>query len=61
MTSTSEKINLSEPTRRGFSSEESGDKKGRTKTHQKITLPIFEKQTIQEANYGGDASYNMSK
>ena len=49
MTNTSEKINLSEPTRRGSSSEESGDKKGRTKTHQKITLPILEKRTIQEA------------
>ena len=31
------------------SSEESGDNKGRTTTHQKITLPIFEKKTIQEA------------
>ena len=49
MTNTSEKINLSEPTGRGSSGEESGDKRGRTKTHQKITLPIFEKRTIQEA------------
>ena len=49
MTNTSEKINLSEPTGRGSSGEESGDKRGRTKTHQKITLSIFEKRTIQEA------------
>ena len=49
MTNTSEKINLSEPTGRGSPGEESGDKRGRTKTHQKITLPIFEKRTIQEA------------
>ena len=49
MTNTSEKINLSEPTGRGSSGEESGDKRGRTKTDQKITLPIFEKRTIQEA------------
>ena len=49
MTSNSEKYNVAESTRRSSSSEESADKKGRTKTHQKITLPIFEKQTIQEA------------
>ena len=34
---------------RNSSSEESGDKKRRTTAHQKITLPIFEKKTIQEA------------
>ena len=42
-------INLAEMTSRNSSSEESGEKKGRTTTHQKITLPIFEKKTIQEA------------
>ena len=34
---------------RNSSSEEPGEKKGRSTTHQKITLPIFEKKTIQEA------------
>ena len=42
-------INPAEITSRNSSSEESGEKKGRTTTHQKITLPIFEKKTIQEA------------
>ena len=42
-------INPAEMTSRNSSSEESGEKKGRTTTHQKITLPIFEKKTIQEA------------
>ena len=41
-------INPAEMTSRNSSSEESGEKKGRTTTHQKITLPIFEKK-IQEA------------
>ena len=41
--------NSTESNSRNSSSEESGDKKGRTTTHQKITLPIFEKKTIQEA------------
>ena len=41
--------NSAEMTSRNSSSEESGDKKGRTTTHQKVTLPIFEKKTIQEA------------
>ena len=42
-------INPAEMTIRNSSSEESEEKKGRTTTHQKITLPIFEKKTIQEA------------
>ena len=41
-------INPAEMTSRNSSSEESGEKKGRT-THQKTTLPIFEKKTIQNA------------
>ena len=41
--------NSAESNSRNSSSEESGDKKGRTTAHQKITLPIFEKKTIQEA------------
>ena len=41
--------NSAESNSRNSSSEESGDKKGRTTTHQKITLPKFEKKTIQEA------------
>ena len=41
-------INPTEITRNS-SCEESGEKKGRTTTHQKITLLIFEKKTIQEA------------
>ena len=43
------KNNLTESTRRNASSEESGEKKGRTTTRQIITLSIFEKKTIQEA------------
>ena len=42
-------INPAEMTSRNSSSEESGKKKIRTTTHQKITLPIFGKKTIQEA------------
>ena len=42
-------FNSAEITSRNFSSEESGDKKGRTKTHYEITLPIFERKTVQEA------------
>ena len=41
-------INSAETTSRNSSREESGDKKGRTTTHQRITLPIFERKTIQE-------------
>ena len=41
--------NPTEVSSRNSSSEESGEKKGRSTTHQKITLPIFEKKTIQEA------------
>ena len=41
--------NSAESNSRNSSSEESGDKKGRTTAHQKITIPIFEKKTIQEA------------
>ena len=41
--------NSAESNSRNSSSEESGDKKGRATAHQKITLPIFEKETIQEA------------
>ena len=41
-------INSGETTSKNSSSEELGEKKGRTTTHQKITLPIF-KKTIQEA------------
>ena len=41
--------NSAESNSRNSSSEESGDKKGRTTTHQKITLTIFERKTIQEA------------
>ena len=41
--------NPAEMTSRNSSCEESGEKKGRTTTHQKRTLPIFEKKTIQEA------------
>ena len=41
--------NQTEVSSRNSSSEESGEKKGRSTTHQKITLPIFEKKTIQEA------------
>ena len=48
MTSSSQKIITNEATGPNSSSEES-DRKGRTKPHQKITLPIFEKKTIQEA------------
>ena len=42
-------INPAEMTSRNSSSEESGEKKGRTTSLQKIRLPIFEKKTIQEA------------
>ena len=42
------KVNIIEQSGRKSSSEES-ERKGRTKTQQKITLPIFEKKTIQEA------------
>ena len=42
-------INSAETTSRNSSSEESGEKKGKTTTHKKITLPIFERKTIQEA------------
>ena len=42
-------INPAEMTSRNSSSEESGEKKGKTTAHQQITLPIFEKKTIQEA------------
>ena len=41
--------NPAEMASRNSSSEESGEEKGRTSTHQKITLPIFEKKTSQEA------------
>ena len=41
--------NPTEVSSRNSSSEESGEKKGRPTTHQKITLPIFEKKAIQEA------------
>ena len=41
--------NSAQSTSRNCSSEESVGKKGRTTTHQKITLPIFEKKAIQEA------------
>ena len=41
--------NSAESNSRNSSSEESGDKKERTTAHQKITLPIFEKKTIQQA------------
>ena len=42
-------MNSAETTSRISSSEESGEKKGKTITHQKITLSIFERKTIQEA------------
>ena len=48
MTSSSQKIIMNEATGPNSSSEES-DRKGRTKPHQKITPPIFEKKTIEEA------------
>ena len=48
MISNSSKIITNDQTGRNSSSEES-QRKGRTKQHQKITLPIFEKKTIQEA------------
>ena len=41
--------NPTEVSSRNSSSEESGEKKGRSTTHQKIKLPIFQKKTIQEA------------
>ena len=41
--------NSADSNSRNSSSEESGDKKGQITAHQKITLPIFEKKTIQEA------------
>ena len=44
----SQKIITNEATGPNSSSEES-ERKGRTKPHQKITLPMFEKKTIQEA------------
>ena len=47
MTSSSQQIITNGATGPNSSSEES-DRKGRTKPHQKITLPIFEKKTIQE-------------
>ena len=48
MTSSSQKIITNEATGPNSSSEES-ERKGKTKPHQKIGLPIFEKKTIQEA------------
>ena len=48
MTSNSSKITTNEEMGSNSSSEES-ERKGRNKHHQKITLPIFEKKTIQEA------------
>ena len=48
MTSNSSKNITTEATEPNSPSEES-ERKGRTKPHQKITLPIFEKKTIQEA------------
>ena len=41
--------NSAESNSRNSSSEEPGDKKGRTTAHQKTTLPMFEEKTIQEA------------
>ena len=48
MTSSSQKIIMNEATGPNSTSEES-ERKSRTKPHQKITLPIFDKKTIQEA------------
>ena len=48
MTSSSQKIITNEATGPNSSSEES-KRKGRTKPHQRRTLPIFEKKAIQEA------------
>ena len=53
--------NSTESNSRNSSSEESGDKKGRTTAHQKITLPIFEKERYKKQNYGGDDLPSMSK
>ena len=48
MTSSSQKIITNEATGPN-SSDEDSNRKGRTKPHQKNTLPILEKKTIQEA------------
>ena len=48
MASNNSKTVKNEATGPNFSSEES-ERRGRNKPHQKITLPIFEKKTIQEA------------